>query len=374
MSSGASVSEGVGWRSEEFPEGRDVRYRRFGTTDLQISELGFGAMRLGGDAAHVPRPTPLSATEAQQQTASGRRALLAALDGGVNCIHSSQDYGTWGLLGEILADHPKRDELHHVIKVMSPDYDEVDFDPSTVRRSVEEALRALHAERISFVQHLQRGPRVSPEDAYSTAGDGRRIGALPSIADDFGAIISTLQDEGKVGHAVTFPHTVPYARAALQTGVYAGVAHFFNLLEAEALDLLDEAEEQGFGYFAIRPLLQGLLTDKRINRADLPPGDIMEHPAWDARYELLGQVREVVGDPEVSWTDFALRFALAHPAVTSLIVSANSEDQVQTLLAAADGTSPSMQLIREVAHLGAASPWMAKTDLFPQHLESRAES
>lgn len=105
---------------------------------------------------------------------------------------------------------------------MPPDYDEAAFDSSTVRRSVEEALSALHTERISFVQHLQWGPMVSPEDAYSTEGDGRRIGALASIADDFGEVIEALQDEGKVGHAVTFPHPVAFAEAALLTGVYAG--------------------------------------------------------------------------------------------------------------------------------------------------------
>lgn len=347
-----------------------MRYRQFGSTGLELSEIGFGAMRVSGDAAHVPHRTPPSAAEIEEQTENGRRALLTAIDGGVNCIHSSEDYGTWWLLGEVLADHPRRHDIHHVIKVMSPDYDEAAFDPNVVRRSVEAALGALHTERISFVQHLQRGPMVSPEDAYSTDGDERRIGALASIADGFGEVVEALQDEGKVGHAVTFPHTVAFAEAALETGVYAGVAHFFNLLETEGLDLLDAGESDGFGYFAIRPLLQGLLTDKRIDRGALPPGDVMEHPAWDARYELLGRIRELVGEPDTSWTDFALRFALAHPGVTSLIVSANSPEQVNELLAASDGARPPMDLVRDVARLGSEAPWMAKTDLFPQNLES----
>ena len=63
-------------------------YHQFGSTDLQLSEIGFGAMRLSGDAVHVPHPTPLSATEVEEQTESGRRALLAALEGGVNCIQA----------------------------------------------------------------------------------------------------------------------------------------------------------------------------------------------------------------------------------------------------------------------------------------------
>lgn len=124
------------------------------------------------------------------------------------------------------------------------------------------------------------------------------------------------------------------------------------------------------GYFAIRPLLQGLLTDMRIDRATLPPDDIMKHPAWDTHYELLGRLRELVGEPETSSTDFSLRFALAHPGVTSLIVSGNSEGQVTELLAASDVTRLAMDLVRDVARLGSEAPWIAKSDLLPDNLES----
>jgi len=250
-----------------------VRLRRFGRTDIDVSEVSFGAMRVTGDAAHVARSRPPTPSEVQEQNHRGRRALQAALDGGVNCFHSSDDYGTRWLLGEVLHSHPRRSDVHHVIKVTTPDYQENAVDLGMVRREVEQALSDLHAERISFVQHLQRGPRVSKEDAYSAVGDRRRIEALPAVSQDFLGVVDELRDEGKVGCAVTFPHTMAYAEAALQDERWAGMVHFFNLLETEGLRLLDAAGSAGRGYFALRPLLQGLITDKRVDRDSLRPGD-----------------------------------------------------------------------------------------------------
>lgn len=344
-----------------------MKYRNFGHTDISVSELSFGAMRATGDAAHVPRAHQPTREELDQANSAGRRALEAALDGGVNCIHSSEDYGTWWMIGATLAHHPKRHDIHHVIKVSSPDYDDSTFDPSIVRRDVESALRALHTERITFVQHLQRGPHVSPDDAYSPAGDDRRIGALPTIAEEFAAIISDLRDEGKVAHGITFPHTMPYAKAALNTGAYDGVAHFFNLLETEGMEILDSMVERGYGYFAIRPLLQGMLTDKRVNRASLPTSDPMTLPIWDSRYALLEKIRETIGDPPDSWAAYATRFALAHPGITSVITSANSETQVTGLLTALDRDYPSEETLRTVASLVSKAGYLSKFDLFPQN-------
>jgi len=344
-----------------------MKYREFGRTGLRLSVLSFGAMRATGDAAHVARSAPPTQEEIDAQNAAGRAALELALDSGVNCIHSSEDYGTWWMLGDVLRHRAERTEVHHVIKVMTPDYEEVDFDPRRVRDGVEAALRELHAERISVVQHLQRGPNVSKDDAYALAGDDRRIGALPDVADAFGEVIESLRDEGKVACGISFPHTVGYAHAALDTGHYAGIAHFFNLIETEALPLLDRMERHGFGYFAIRPLLQGMLTDKRTARESLPEDDPKTRPGWDTRYALFDRIRHELGD-QPSWTQFALRFAIAHPAVTSLITSAGSPEQMTTMLEAVDAELPSRAVLDRVHALGVQAGDLPKSDLYLENL------
>lgn len=345
-----------------------MKYRNLGNTDLVVSEWCFGAMRFAGSAAHVPDSK--SAEDAKRQDGEGRRALQAALDGGVNLIHSSGDYGTRWLLGEVLDKHPKRSEVHHVIKMTTPDYAEEDFDPKVMRATVEEALTDLHTERIAIVQHLQRGPKVSKSDAYSETGDERRVAGLNRYLEALTETFEELREEGKVGYLATFPHTLGYAGPAVGSGAFKAVVHFLNLVEPEALDLLDELQARGMGFLAIRPLLQGMLTDKRSDRDALAPDDIKRVPNWDAPYALWHRVREIIGEEPDSWTQYALKFALGHPAVTSLVASANSAEQTETLLEACDGDYPSRETLRAVRAAVAEIGMFSKSELFVENLSA----
>ncbi|MEQ9688476.1 MAG: hypothetical protein RLO48_01990, partial [Bauldia litoralis] len=81
-------------------------YRRLGGTDLDVSVLCFGPMR---SAAKDGSDNAVSQ--------SGARALEAALAAGVNFLHSSYEYNTRWMMTEVLRDHPKRKDIHHVIKL-----------------------------------------------------------------------------------------------------------------------------------------------------------------------------------------------------------------------------------------------------------------
>ncbi len=80
-----------------------MRYRQFGKTDLRVSEVRFGTMRF---AAKEPGR--------DEASLNGMRALEEALERGVNCVHSSYEYGTRWATGEVMARYSKRDEVHHV--------------------------------------------------------------------------------------------------------------------------------------------------------------------------------------------------------------------------------------------------------------------
>lgn len=142
------------------------------------------------------------------------------------------------------------------------------------------------------------------------------------------------------------------------------VAHFLNVIEPETLQILDRLEQEGRGFLAIRPLLQGMLTDKRVQRDSLTEEDLKRRSGWDSRYALLDKIRARIGEPEGGWTIFALKFALAHSAVTSLVVSANNERQVETMLAACDGDYPSRELLDRVQAMVEEAGMPPKADLF----------
>ena len=87
----------------------------------------------------------------------------------------------------------------------------------------------------------------------------------------------------------------------------------------------------------------GLLTDPRADSDKLPPGDRMLDESWRPAYARLGLLREELGELG-SLTAFAIKFALCHPIVTSLIVGLNTPEQVDELLDAADGDYPSRKV------------------------------
>jgi aryl-alcohol dehydrogenase-like predicted oxidoreductase len=312
-----------------------MRYRRFGTTDLEVSEVTFGAMRF------------VAGNMGQNDEQTGKRALEAALDGGITTIHSSYEYGTRWALGDVLQGHPRRHELHHVIKVTVPDFTDSGFDAAKFRGQVEDALRDLHAERIAVVQHLQRG--VANDVIYGEAGDAPRIAAMPEVNAALLETFAQLKREGKVGWLATFPYTPGFAEAAIESGAFHGMVAFFNLIETEMVPLLDAMRERGMGYFTMRPFLQGLLTDKRAGDVHLPPGDAGRRRAWEAYYPRFARLQEELGAEVRSWSDLAIKFALADPLMCSVILSMNTPEQVAGVLAAADGDYPDAALVRRVA-------------------------
>jgi aryl-alcohol dehydrogenase-like predicted oxidoreductase len=298
-----------------------MQYRKFGHTDLKVSEICFGPMRF---SAKEPGADALSTT--------GKRALERALERGVNFIHSSYEYGTRWAVGQVLKDYPKRGELHHIIKVPVPDFDDGGvFDAAKFRLRVEEALRDLHAERIAVLQHLQR---ARPNE------DALRIPQIPAVCESMLETFEKLRDEGKVGYLTTFPYSPGFAPTALKTGAFSGMVAYYNPIEMEMAEYFPGMEERGEGFFCIRPFMGGLLTDRRAARGQLPEGDRFRAESCNAAYERMALLQETLGVETASWTSFAIQFSLIHPIVTSLIVGLNTPEQVDQILDAADGNYP----------------------------------
>lgn len=308
-----------------------MQYRRFGRTELALSEISFGAMRF------------VRGSHTDNDPAVGKRTLEEALDHGITTIHSSYEYRTLWAVGEVLATHPKRHEIKHIIKVPVPDYEDQGFDPAKFRKLVEEALSELHTERIAIVQHLQRG--VDKTIIYEERGDPERIAALPEIGAALRDTFDELKREGKVEALASFPHTPGYAKAAIESGFFDGVIAFFNAIETEMVPFFDLMRHRGMGFVPMRPFYQGLLTDKRANRQALPANDRMHDASFDNLYARFDRVRGAIGCDVKSWSDFAIKLALADPLFASVIVSMNTAEQVRSVLAAADGNYPDPTLI-----------------------------
>ena len=131
-----------------------MRYRRFGQSELVVSEVGFGVWTLASDWwGHVDDKQGL---------------LHAALDAGINFIDTAPVYGDGGLgeelLAEVLATH--RDEIVLTTKCgydieadrKYPGQSERphDWDPASIRRQLEGSLK-------SASKLVKAGPNELPE-------------------------------------------------------------------------------------------------------------------------------------------------------------------------------------------------------------------
>src|SRR2546426_8588637 len=130
-----------------------MKTRILGRTGLKVSEIGFGAWAVGGNA-HGNSYGP---TDDSESIAAVRRAV----EQGVNFIDTADVYG-WGhseeILGEALEGH--RDDVHIATEVGGDFYHggvRMNFDPGNIPFALERSLkrrRTTHV-HVDSLQHTR---------------------------------------------------------------------------------------------------------------------------------------------------------------------------------------------------------------------------
>jgi len=299
--------------------------RRLQGTDLDVSVICYGPMR-------APQ------SEDDPATARHQRALSAAIDHGVNFIHSSYEYGVRWMMTPVLRDHPRRHELLHVIKAPVPDWDDPEFDPDKLEMRIDEALRDLCTDRIALVQWMWRcRPHEEPA----------RIALLERIRDAVAEAFVRLREKGKVAHMATFPYFPQSAQAALDIEGNRALIAYYNPIEMEMLSAIGDAASRGQGFIAIRPLYEGVLTDRFADHSDVPSDHRLAAPKYSSAFAHRARLAEALPEAAESMTRFATRFPLMLESCASVVVGLNSEEQVAELCGHAQGVRPDPKTVAE---------------------------
>ncbi|NIA69371.1 aldo/keto reductase [Pelagibius litoralis] len=305
-----------------------IAYRRLRGTSLDVSVLCYGPMRL----ATTPSDPLLPVHE---------RAMRAALDGGINFVHSSYEYGVRWLMNRVLSDHPARNDLHHVIKVPVPDWDDGAFDGRKYEMRIDEALKELCCEQIALVQWMWR---IRPHD------ETHRLPLLARCIDGLRETHERLAQAGKVGELATFPYFPQSAAAAMMSSAdFKCLIGYYNLLEVELSPVADMLEADGRSFLAIRPLYEGVLTDRYADHASVPHDHRLKAAKYAAAFEKRAALMKAFPEiAEQGLTKFALRFPLLSPNCASVIVGINTEEQVEQLLGMCSDVPPDPSLAGRV--------------------------
>lgn len=291
-----------------------MHHRSLGNTGIEVSEIGFGAWAIGGDAW------------GPVEDAASIRAMERALDLGVNFIDTADVYGNGHsetLVAQVLRGRRDRVVLatkgglmgHHRDPKGAPVYDR----PERVVYAFEESLRRLGTDYVDvYFDHLWwNDPRET--EAFLTA-------------------FAQLKQQGRVRAVGVSTDDPEYVRAFDQDGALDVVQLDYSLLNRAAEQhLLPYCQERGIGVVVRGPLRMGMLTGKFTRDTTFPEGDVRHGWPREAWYrEQLAKTEQLrpLTSADRSMGQLALQFVLNHPAVSVAIPGGKTPAQIEQNVAA----------------------------------------
>ncbi len=292
-----------------------MQYRKFGDTDLLVSEIGFGAWAIGG-AAMIGQ-TAIGWGEADDETSVD--AIHAALDAGINFFDTADIYGlghSEELLGKTIGDDKKIIIASKAGNVSRNDQFGFDYSKEYILKACELSLKRLKRETIDYyqlhtarMQHLQQGECIE-------------------------AMLS-LQQQGKIrywGLSLNTFDPQPEAAYLIEEGYGNGFQMVLNLLNQKTLPLLKRSAAKGYGIIARMPLQFGLLTGKFDEAASFADTDHRKNRLTkeiiDACANALKPVWELCKKYNCNKPQLALSYILSYDEVSVVIPGIRTREHV----------------------------------------------
>ena len=301
-----------------------MHYRPLGQTVLQVSEVGLGAMPLGGMVTQADGTQfGWSGTEDRESIALIHRSE----EFGINLLDTAAAYGNGhgeAVVGEALEG--RRDKWVVATKVNPNHGLAADTEDTRAARTrlTEACAQSLHRLRTDYIDIYQLHAIPYPW-------------AMPAVMET----LAQLQAAGQIrwyGISTNNREAIDRLRTygplhVLQIG--------YNMLERQAEDLLHWARSENIGTLIRVPLAKGMLTGKYSGpqAVAMPPGDHryerFQRPVTVDGLQKLPQLG-FLQTPTRSLVQAALRFVLDHPGVSSVIAGAKNRQQIAENTAATD--------------------------------------
>lgn len=276
-----------------------MKKRKLGQSDLYVSELGLGCMSIGTEERNA------------------QRIIEAALEEGINYFDTADLYD-FGVNEEIVGKALKnvREQVIIATKVgnrWKQDRSGWTWDPSKthIKEAVKQSLKRLGTDYI---------------DLYQLHG-----GTIDDHIDESIEAFEELVSEGIIRY---------YGISSIRPNVireYVAKSHIVSVMmqysildrrpEEEALPLL---AQHGVSVVTRGPLAKGLLSDRLLDKAS---GKGYLDYSYEELLNVLPQLKEKVSAGR-SFTEVALQYNLANPAVASVVAGASSVEQIRSNAAA----------------------------------------
>ena len=312
-----------------------MNYRKLGRTNLDVSEIGFGAWAIGGGWG-------------TQSDEDSLKALHRSLDLGVNFIDTAAGYGegkSERLIAKVLKERGDRDKV--IVATKTPPapgawppspYDRAEerFSEKYLRENVEQRLRNLGSDHVDVLQ-LHTWTRAWNADSAPLA------------------VLEKLRAEGKVRFfGISTPeHDQNCVVELMQRGLIDVVQVIYNLFEQEpAAQLLPVARQQNVGIIVRVAFDEGSLTGKFTPETTFPEGDFRRGYFQDDRLpRTVAKVEKIKPDlagSGLTMPQAALKFVLADPAVSTVIPGIRNVSQAEANCGVSDLPAMSGELVKKL--------------------------
>ena len=324
-----------------------MRYRTFGKTDLQASEVGFGVWTVGTTMWGI------------KDESVGIRLLQQAFDLGITFYDTADVYGD-GLGERILAKafQGRRERLVYSTKFGYDFYNHPgvqpgqrerpqDWRPEYIRKACEESLRRLDTDRIDLYQlHNPRIDTLQREDLFAELERLKQAGKIRDYGATLGPAIDPRQaEEGR--YCVT-------ERQMITQIIY-------NLLEQQVgKPLIPLAKQHRVGLMVRVPHSSGLLEGRYTRETSFSENDHRHFrvntddrkKAWlEDGLKKVEKLSFLTDGKGRTIAQAAIRWILAEPCFTCVLPNIYNEEHLREFAQAADVPDLTPEEVRMVNEL-----------------------
>jgi len=295
-----------------------MQYRTLGRTGLRVSDIGFGAMTIGGEV--------FGATDDQESL----HALHRALDLGMNFIDTADAYGR-GHSEELIAQVLKTRRSEVILATKGGNQFTVrqglrNFDPDYITSALEASLKRLQIETIDLYQlHNPSQEVMRRGDIFERLDRCKREGKIR-----FYGVSLEKTDDGLV---------------AIETGKPDTLQVVYNILHQDPeAQLFLLAQKDNIGIIARVPLERGVLSGRFRSTAEFAQKDwrrgVFSEEGLAQTHAAVEKLGFLVKGEVPTLAQAALRFVLSNPIISTVIPGIRTVQQAETNIAVSGKTLP----------------------------------
>ena len=292
-----------------------MKYRKFGSLDWNVSEVGLGCWQIGADWGNVTED-------------SAQEILKSSYENGVNFFDTADVYGM-GRSEKFVGDFLKSvsDRIYVATKAgrqINPHVAKGYYDKALMESYVDQSLLNLNVETIDLLQM-----HCPPTEVYSS--------------DNTFEMLDYLVSKGKIQNYGFSVQTVDEALECIKRPNTKSIQVIFNIFRQKPAEKLFKiAKEKKVAIIVRVPLASGLLTGKfnkdssfapddhrnyNINGDAFDVGETFSGVNFNKALEAVDELKNIL--PEgITLSQLSLKWILMHDAVSIVIPGAKNKDHV----------------------------------------------